>query len=44
MLYFIGLFAGFLLANQSPINAKLGFVLKSPLRSSLLSFTVGTFF
>ncbi|MGX7051524.1 DMT family transporter [Leuconostoc palmae] len=44
MLYVLGLIAGFTLANQSPINAKLGSLLRSPFRSSLLSFTVGTIF
>lgn len=44
MLYFIGLAAGFLLANQSAINAKLGAAVRSPFRSSLISFTVGTIF
>ena len=44
MLYFIGLAAGFLLANQSAINAKLGAAVRSPFRSSLISFSVGTIF
>lgn len=44
MLYILGLVAGFTLANQSPINAKLGSLLRSPFRSSLLSFIVGTLF
>ena len=44
MLYVLGLIAGFTLANQSPINAKLGSLLRSPFQSSLLSFTVGTIF
>ncbi|MDR3241234.1 MAG: DMT family transporter [Lactobacillaceae bacterium] len=44
MLYIIGLLAGFILANQSPINAKLGAIFKSPFRSSLISFLVGTVF
>lgn len=44
MLYFLGLFAGFILANQSPINARLGDTVKSPFISSLISFTIGTIF
>lgn len=45
MLYILGLFlGGFALANQSPINAKLGAALQSPFRSSLVSFTVGFLF
>ncbi|MBR2276423.1 DMT family transporter [Leuconostoc gasicomitatum] len=44
MLYFLGLFAGFILANQSPINARLGDSVKSPFISSLISFTIGTIF
>lgn len=44
MFYIIGLFAGFILANQSPINAKLGGIVKSPFVSSLISFTIGTIF
>lgn len=44
MLYIIGLIAGFILANQSPINAKLGATVKSPYISSLISFAIGTFF
>ena len=45
MLYIVGLlFGGVALANQSPINARLGAALKSPFRSSLVSFTVGFVF
>ena len=45
MLYIVGLLlGGVALANQSPINARLGAALKSPFRSSLVSFTVGFVF
>lgn len=45
MLYIVGLLlGGIALANQSPINARLGAALKSPFRSSLVSFTVGFVF
>lgn len=38
------LVGGFLLANQNPINARLGAVFQSPFRSSLISFSVGLIF
>jgi transporter family-2 protein len=40
----LGLCFGFALANQTPINAKLGAALKSPFRSSLFSFSIGATF
>lgn len=40
----IGLVAGFLLAIQNPINAKLGKTLDSPFRASFISFSLGLIF
>lgn len=40
----ISLIAGFLLANQSPVNADLSRLVRSPLIAGTISFIVGTLY